>query len=73
MITRSELFIILCILLIVYILYKNHYTKEKYTIGDVTFKWKKEKDIPEPKTNVVPNVIHLPKRKKPKRENIPFF
>ncbi len=34
---------------------------------------KKEKDRPEPKTNGVPNVIHLPKRKKPKKENIPFF
>ena len=34
---------------------------------------KKEKDRPEPKTNGVPNVIHLPKRKKPKTENIPFF
>ena len=34
---------------------------------------KKEKDRPEPKTNSVPNVIHLPKRKKPKTENIPFF
>mgnify|MGYP001384289908 FL=1 len=45
MITRSELFIILCILLIVYILYKNRYTKEKYTIGDVTFKWKNKGSI----------------------------
>ena len=45
MITRSELFIILCILLIVYILYKNHYAKEKYTIGDVTFKWKNKGSI----------------------------
>ena len=34
---------------------------------------KKEKDRPEPKTNDVPNVIHLPKRKKQKTENIPFF
>ena len=34
---------------------------------------KKEKDRPEPKTNGVPNVIHLPKRKTPKTENIPFF
>tara|TARA_R100001015_G_C4498153_1_gene73541 strand:- start:134 stop:355 length:222 start_codon:yes stop_codon:yes gene_type:complete len=34
---------------------------------------KKEKDRPEPKTNSVPNVIHLPKRKKEKKENIPFF
>tara|TARA_R100000664_G_C2684872_1_gene91350 strand:- start:161 stop:382 length:222 start_codon:yes stop_codon:yes gene_type:complete len=34
---------------------------------------KKEKDRPEPKTNSVPNVIHLPKRKKQKKENIPFF
>ena len=34
---------------------------------------KKEKDRPEPKTNSVPNVIHLPKRKTPKKENIPFF
>ena len=45
MITRSELFIILCILLIVYILYKNRYIKEKYTIGDVTFKWKNKGSI----------------------------
>ena len=45
MITRSELFIILCILLIVYILYKNHYANEKYTIGDVTFKWKNKGSI----------------------------
>ena len=45
MITRSELFIILCILLIVYILYKNHYAKEKYAIGDVTFKWKNKGSI----------------------------
>jgi len=34
---------------------------------------KKEKDRPEPKTNSVPNVIHLPKRKRQKKENIPFF
>jgi len=34
---------------------------------------KKEKDRPEPKTNGVPNVIHLPKRKRQKKENIPFF
>ena len=29
---------------------------------------KKEKDRPEPKTNSVPNVIHLPKRKRQKKE-----
>lgn len=34
---------------------------------------KKEKDRPEPTTNGVPNVIHLPKKKRPKKENIPFF
>ena len=34
---------------------------------------KKEKDRPEPKTNGVPNVIHLPKKKRAKKENIPFF
>ena len=34
---------------------------------------KKEKDRPEPKTADVPNVIHNPKRKKLKKENIPFF
>ena len=34
---------------------------------------KKEKDRPEPKTNDVPNVIHLPKKKRQKKENIPFF
>ena len=34
---------------------------------------KKEKDRPEPKTADVPNVIHLPKRKRQRKENIPFF
>ena len=34
---------------------------------------KENKDRPEPKTNEVPNVIHLPKRKTPKKENVPFF
>ena len=34
---------------------------------------KKEKDRPEPKTADVPNVVHLPKKKKLKKENIPFF
>ena len=29
---------------------------------------KKEKDRPEPKTNGVPNVIHLPKRKRQKKK-----
>ena len=33
----------------------------------------KEKDRPEPKTAEVPNIIHLPKQKRPKKENIPFF
>ena len=34
---------------------------------------KKEKDRPEATTNSTPNVIHLPKRKRPTKENIPFF
>lgn len=34
---------------------------------------KKEKDRPEPNSSGVPNVIHNPKRKKLKKENIPFF
>ena len=34
---------------------------------------KKEKDRLEPKTADVPNVIHLPKKKRAKKENIPFF
>ena len=34
---------------------------------------KREKDRPEATTNSTPNVIHLPKRKRQKKENIPFF
>tara|TARA_R100001530_G_scaffold134566_1_gene109684 strand:- start:81 stop:302 length:222 start_codon:yes stop_codon:yes gene_type:complete len=34
---------------------------------------KKEKDRPEATTNSTPNVIHLPKRKRPTKENIPFW
>ena len=34
---------------------------------------KKEKDRPEAKTNSTPNVIHLPKRKRHKKENVPFW
>tara|TARA_R110002020_G_scaffold10112_2_gene39218 strand:- start:4199 stop:4420 length:222 start_codon:yes stop_codon:yes gene_type:complete len=34
---------------------------------------KKEKDRPEPKTADVPNVIHLPKKRKAKKENVPFW
>ena len=33
----------------------------------------KEKDRPEPKTNEIPSVIHLPKQRKPKKENIAFY
>ena len=34
---------------------------------------KREKDRPEATTNSTPNVIHLPKKKRQKKENIPFF
>ena len=34
---------------------------------------KKEKDRPEPKTNGVPNVIHLPKRKKQRKKTFHSF
>ena len=34
---------------------------------------KKEKDRPEATTNSTPNVIHLPKKKRQKKENIPFW
>ena len=34
---------------------------------------KSEKDRPEATTNSTPNVIHLPKRKRQKKENIPFW
>jgi len=34
---------------------------------------KKEKDRPEATTNSTPNVIHLPKKKRQKKENVPFW
>ena len=49
--------------------------KEKLRSANVDFTpvVLKEKDRPEPKTADVPNVIHLPKKKRAKKENIPFF
>tara|TARA_R110000751_G_scaffold73678_10_gene148990 strand:+ start:934 stop:1152 length:219 start_codon:yes stop_codon:yes gene_type:complete len=47
--------------------------KAKPERADFTPMMMKEKDRPEPKTADVPNVIHLPKRKKSKKENVPFF
>ena len=49
--------------------------KEKLRSANVDFTpvVLKEKDRPEPKTADVPNVIHLPKKKRTKKENIPFF
>ena len=49
--------------------------KEKLRSANVDFTpvVLKEKDRPEPKTADVRNLNHLPKKKRAKKENIPFF